>query len=56
LTGWVCRACHDLKLSNRLVRTRMPGGVAGAQPIMAVPYADLAPRQHRRRAQRTISV
>ena len=27
--------------SNRLVRTRMLGGVAGAQPIMAAPYADL---------------
>jgi len=22
------------------VRIRMPGGVAGAQPIMAAPYAD----------------
>ena len=27
--------------SNRLVRTRMLGGVAGAQPIMAAPYADV---------------
>jgi hypothetical protein len=38
---WACQGCHDLKLSNRPVRTRMPGGVAGAQPIMAAPYADL---------------
>ena len=30
----------DLKLSNRPVRTRMPGGVAGAPPIMEAPYAD----------------
>ena len=28
---------HNLNLSNRPVRTRMPGGVAGARPIMAVP-------------------
>jgi hypothetical protein len=31
----------DLKRSNRPVRIRMPGGVAGAQPIMAAPYADI---------------
>ena len=30
---------HDLNFSNRLVRTRMPGGVAGAR-LTAVPYAD----------------
>lgn len=30
----------NLKLSNRPVRTRMPGGVAGAQPMKAAPYAD----------------
>ena len=35
--------CHDLKLSNRPVRTRMPGGVAGVQPRMAAPYADVRP-------------
>jgi hypothetical protein len=29
---------HDLNFSNRLVRTRMPGGVAGAQ-LTAAPYA-----------------
>ena len=34
------QACPDLKLSNRQVRTRMPGGVAGVQPTMAAPYAD----------------
>ena len=38
------QACPDLKLSNRPVRTRMPGGVAGVQPIMAAPYADGAGR------------
>ena len=32
---------HDLNFSNRPVRTRMPGGVAGAQSVMAAPYADL---------------
>ena len=31
---------YDLNFSNRPVRTRMPGGVAGAQPRMAAPYAD----------------
>jgi hypothetical protein len=29
---------HDLNFSNRLVRTRMSGGVAGAQ-LSAAPYA-----------------
>ena len=32
---------RDLNFTNRPVRTRMPGGVAGAQSIMAAPYADL---------------
>jgi hypothetical protein len=40
-TDWACQGCHDLKLSNRPVRTRMPGGVAGPPPIMEAPYADL---------------
>jgi len=40
LTGSACQDCPDLKLSNRPVRTRMPGGVAGVQPTMAAPYAD----------------
>ena len=40
LTSWVCPDSHDLNLSNRTVRTRMPGGVAGAQSIMIAPYAD----------------
>ncbi|MBK9439918.1 MAG: hypothetical protein IPN53_00865 [Comamonadaceae bacterium] len=31
---------HDLNFSNRPVRTRMPGGVAGAQSEMAASYAD----------------
>ena len=30
----------NLKLSNRPVRTRMPGGVVGVQPVKAAPYAD----------------
>lgn len=34
---------HEGDLSNRPVRIRMPGGVAGAQPLMAAPYADGAP-------------
>ena len=34
---WVCRDCPDLKLSNRRVRTRMPGGVAGVSPIAGDP-------------------
>jgi hypothetical protein len=38
-----CRACPDLMLSNRPVRTRMRGGAAGAQPVMAAPYADVRP-------------
>jgi hypothetical protein len=40
LIDWEYRACPDLKLSNRPVRTRMPGGVAGVPPIMEAPYAD----------------
>jgi len=31
-TDWGCPDSPDLKPSNRLVRTRMPGGVAGAPP------------------------
>ena len=38
--GWECHACPDLKLSNRPVRTRTPGGVAGVPPTMEAPYAD----------------
>ena len=34
---------HDLNFSNRLVRTRMPGGVAGAR-LTAAPYADQRPK------------
>ena len=34
---------RDLKLSNRPVRTRMPGGGAGAPPWMEAPYADAEP-------------
>ena len=39
--AWDYLDSHDLKLSNRPVRTRMPGGVAGVPPRMEVPYADL---------------
>ena len=39
--NWGYQGCRDLKLSNRPVRTRMPGGVAGVPPIMEAPYADL---------------
>ncbi|TAL79784.1 MAG: hypothetical protein EPN76_00375, partial [Burkholderiaceae bacterium] len=38
--GWDCPGSHNLNFSNRPVRTRMPGGVAGVQPIKAAPYAD----------------
>ena len=30
-TPWGCPGCPDLKLANRPVRTRTPGGVAGAR-------------------------
>ena len=40
LTVLVYPDSHDLNFSNRPVRTRMPGGVAGAQSAMAAPYAD----------------
>ncbi|WP_207388755.1 hypothetical protein, partial [Stutzerimonas kirkiae] len=40
-TAWDCPGSHDLNLSNRPVRTRMPGGVAGAQSMRTVPYADV---------------
>ena len=33
----------NLNLTNRLVRTRMLGGVAGAPPMMEAPYADVRP-------------
>ncbi len=32
--------CYDLNRSNRPVRTRMPGGVAGDRPVIGRPYAD----------------
>ena len=37
------QTAHDLNLSNRPVRTRMPGDVAGAPPLMEAPYADAEP-------------
>src|SRR5690625_4678194 len=37
-----CPVSLDLYFSNRPVRIRMPGGVAGAQFIRTAPYADLA--------------
>jgi hypothetical protein len=42
-TGWDWYDSHDLNLSNRPVRTRMPGGVAGERPMKAAPYADCLP-------------
>jgi hypothetical protein len=39
-TDWESPDSPDLKLSNRPVRTRTPGGVAGAPPVMEAPYAD----------------
>ena len=42
--GWAYPDSHNLKLSNRPVRTRMPGGVAGVQSLWAAPYADCAGR------------
>jgi hypothetical protein len=39
-TAWVWCDSHNLNLSNRPVRTRMPGGVAGERPMKAAPYAD----------------
>ena len=40
MIDWDYPDSHDLKLSNRPVRIRMPGGVAGVQFIRAAPYAD----------------
>ena len=31
--SWACRVSHNLNFSNRPVRTRMPGGVGGVEPI-----------------------
>ena len=42
---WACPETHDLKLSNRPVRTRMPGAVGGVRSILAGPYPDGAPRR-----------
>ena len=40
-TNRVCPDSCNLKLSNRPVRTRMPGGVAGEQDEMPASHADL---------------
>jgi hypothetical protein len=40
LTGLAYPDSHDFNFTNRPVRTRMPGGVAGVQSMMAAPYAD----------------
>jgi hypothetical protein len=40
-TNSACPDAHDLNFSNRTVRIRMPSGVAGAQLMMAAPYADI---------------
>ncbi|MDB5855051.1 MAG: hypothetical protein JWR22_3092, partial [Herminiimonas sp.] len=39
-TDLECHACLDLNCSNRPVRTRTPGGVAGERPVRTAPYAD----------------
>ena len=38
----MARKSPDLNLSNRPVRTRMPGGVGGARSAMIGPYPDCA--------------
>ncbi|NHZ67346.1 hypothetical protein F1735_34910, partial [Massilia sp. CCM 8694] len=43
LIALACLASHNLNYSNRPVRTRMPGGVAGEQLYLAAPYADVRP-------------
>ena len=40
--AWDWYVFHNLSLSNRPVRTRMPGGGVGQRSIKAVPYADWA--------------
>ncbi|WP_220459836.1 hypothetical protein, partial [Rugamonas fusca] len=43
-TGWAYHACLNLNYSNRPVRTRMPGGVAGDRSAMlAAPMPIAAP-------------
>ena len=39
-TALACPASLNLNYSNRPVRTRMPGGVAGERPVNGCPYAD----------------
>jgi len=39
-TKWECPDSPDLNPSNRPVRTRMPGGVAGERSVRIAPYAD----------------
>ncbi|HBX54311.1 MAG TPA: hypothetical protein DEH10_02725 [Pseudomonas sp.] len=34
MIGWACPVSHNLNFSNRPVRTRMPGGVAGDRSAM----------------------
>lgn len=39
-TAWAYLDSHNLNFSNRPVRIRMPGGVAGVQSTKTAPYAD----------------
>jgi hypothetical protein len=39
-------SAHDLNFTNRPVRTRLPGGVAGAAGVTRRPYADCAQHVH----------
>jgi hypothetical protein len=39
--SWEYHAWHlDLNLTNRPVRTRMPGGVGGEAGVLRLPYPD----------------
>jgi len=40
---WACPETHDLKLSNRPVRTRMPGAVGRVRSILAGLYPAVPP-------------
>ncbi len=47
--GWECRVSHDLNFSNRPVRPRMPGGVAGERSaLLAAPMPIGVPGEMKR--------
>jgi hypothetical protein len=41
LWGWECQGCRYLNRSDLLVRSRMPGGVAGVADMIAAPLCQL---------------